>query len=155
MKADSVFCVLFFKYVFFFLMLWAPQMKCHAKIGMFGAMFTWLTDVSAFHSQPWWLPQLHPVSSTSPKFAFLDSKMTDRLASRIKLKSSASKHPFRNLWLMPQTPNMFFYSLLSSFDMMGDTEKTSVTRSESPKTICFHIYKVYSALGLYLGDFTF
>lgn len=33
-----------------------------------------------------------------------------------------------------ETTDMSFYSLWSRFDVKGYTEKTSVTRSESPKT---------------------
>lgn len=36
-----------------------------------------------------------------------------------------------------ETADMFFYSLWSGFDVMWYAEKTSVTRSESAKTICF------------------
>lgn len=63
-------------------MLWAPQIKFH--------VFGWLTDVSASHSQPWWLPQLHPGFSTWPKICIFRLQMTDRLAPRIKFKSRAS-----------------------------------------------------------------
>lgn len=39
------------KYVIvFILMLWAPQMKFHAELGIGGAMFAWLTGFSAFRS---------------------------------------------------------------------------------------------------------
>lgn len=69
-------------------------MKLH-ETGMFGAMFAWLTDVSAFHSQPWWLPPLHPGSSTSPRFVFLGSKwLTGRhqgLNSNLVLQKAPSE----------------------------------------------------------------
>lgn len=51
-----------------------------------------------------------------------------------------------------ETTDMFFCSLWSSFDVKGYTEKTSETKSESPKTICFHIDRVYLPLGLYVED---
>lgn len=122
---------------------------------MFGAMFAWLTDVSAFHSQPWWLPRLHPGFSTSSKFLFLGSKWLtgwhQGLNSNLGFKMSLQK-------LMAdatETTDVCFYSLWSSFDVKGYTEKTSVTRSESPETICFHVYRLYLPLGLYVEDWLF
>lgn len=50
-------------------------------------------------------------------------QMTDRLASRIELKPSASKSPFRNLWLMPQKPQTCFSAVCDPVLTWWDTLK--------------------------------
>lgn len=122
------------KYVIvFILMLWAPQIKFHAELGIGGG---W-SHVCLIDRFPCISQLALVIASTLSRSLYMahiqifQLTMTDRLALSIKLKSWLETFPQK---LMTDTTNMFFYSLCSSFNMIGYTEKTNVTR-------CFSVHK--------------
>lgn len=119
-------------------------------MGMFGAVFAWPADVLAFPSRLWWFT-LSPGSFMLSIFAL----------ACVKHSNPGFKTSLQKPTAVATGMALFYCSLWSSFDMKGDAEKTSVTKAESPKTICFHINRIYiyiytyMTLGLYVKDWLF
>lgn len=97
---------------------------------------------SSLHSQPWWLPQLHPGSSHSPKIDTFSLQNDRRTRYWGKTQICLQRHR-NSLWV-----SVFF-------NVTGSTEKTSVTRSGSLAAVCYHMYKIDLPLGLKYWRLTF